>query len=59
VFVENDKDGSSVKNLSVKFITLLDFDRDIDLGNLNEVSLFDFTGDSGFNLLGVFAVVLG
>jgi hypothetical protein len=59
MFVENDKDGSSVKNLGVKFITLLDFDRDIDLGNLNEVSLFDFTGDSGFNLLGVFSVVLG
>lgn len=59
MFVEDNKNGSSVEDLGVKFITLLDFDRDINFGNLNEVSLFDFTGDGRFDLLGVFGVVLG
>lgn len=48
-----------MKNLSISFVRGLDFSWDIDFTNLNEVSLFNFAWNSGFNFFGVGSLVLG
>jgi len=58
VFVKNDKDRSSMKNLGFCSVRGLDFGWDVYFSDLNEVSLFDFARNSRFNFFGIGGLIL-